>query len=83
MLRSCRKKKFSTPDTSTTSTRARRRPASLPNHAKPAVFDPFVDKLLNIHRIECAKVANNATTNFLSSFGPSLKQGLFNRFGHT
>jgi hypothetical protein len=46
----------------------------------PPVFAPFVDKLLNIHRIECAEVPRNATTNFLSSFDPLQKQGLFDRF---
>jgi hypothetical protein len=50
---------------------------------KTPISAPFVDKLLNIHRIECAELPNNATANFLSSFGPVQKQGLFKRFRRT
>jgi hypothetical protein len=53
------------------------------NSLKRPVCYPFVDKLLNIHRIECAELPRNATANFFSSFGPPQKQGLFDRFRHT
>jgi hypothetical protein len=57
------------------------RPAS--GSPKQAVCDPFVDKLLNIHRIECAELLRNATAKFFSSFDPLQKQGLFDRFQRT
>ncbi len=41
--------------------------------------DRFVDKLLNIHRIECAELPSWSTANFLSSFDPVQTQGLFDR----
>jgi hypothetical protein len=41
--------------------------------------DQFVDKLLNIHRIECAELPSSSTADFLSSFDPVQTQGLFNR----
>jgi hypothetical protein len=50
---------------------------------KTPISTPFVDKLLNIHRIECAELPNKATANFLSSFCPVQKQGLFKRFQRT
>jgi hypothetical protein len=72
----------------TTSTR--RRPGWLPRPAKtastaqePFNADRFVDNLLNIHRIECAKPPCGAPTNFLSSFDPIQKQGLCNGFRPT
>jgi hypothetical protein len=43
------------------------------------VDDRFVDKLLNIHRIECAELPTWPATDFLSSFDPVQTQGLFNR----
>jgi hypothetical protein len=43
----------------------------------------FVDKLLNIHRIECAELPRCSTTDFLSSFGPGYAQGLFNGLKRT
>jgi hypothetical protein len=36
-----------------------------------------VDKPMNIHRIECAKPRDLATSVFLSSFGPRQTQALF------
>jgi len=81
---SCATKKKSTDsghvhdlDTRSTSTR----PAS--DSLKRPVCHPFVDKLLNIHRIECAELPRNATANFFSSFGPSQNQGLSDRFQDT
>jgi hypothetical protein len=71
-------------DTDTTSTWLPVSPEkrSLPaqNQSFPA---RFVDKLLNIHRIECAKLAPGATADFLSSFDPIQKQGLFSGLRHT
>ncbi|MFL6633261.1 MAG: hypothetical protein ACJ8HJ_13210 [Massilia sp.] len=64
-------------DTCSTSTRL----AS--NRLQSRFFRPVVDKLLNIHRIECAKLPRDATADFLSSFGPVQKQGLCKRFERT
>ncbi|WP_371763043.1 hypothetical protein, partial [Massilia sp.] len=50
---------------------------------KLPVPGPFVDKLLNIHRIECAELPRKSISNFFSSFGPRQKQGLFDRFRRT
>jgi hypothetical protein len=36
-----------------------------------------VDKLMNIHRIECAEPPLCSPVDFLSSFDPSQAQGLF------
>jgi hypothetical protein len=67
-------KNFSTSATS----RLRRLPAAstMPVHHPD---DRFVDKLLNIHRIECAELPSWSTADFLSSFDPVQTQGLFNR----
>jgi hypothetical protein len=67
-------KKFSTSATS----RLRRLPGT---STMPAdhLDDRFVDKLLNIHRIECAELPSRSTSDFLSSFDPIQTQGLFNR----
>jgi hypothetical protein len=43
----------------------------------------FVDKLLNIHRIECAELRRCSPTDFLSSFGPGSAQGLFSGLKRT
>jgi hypothetical protein len=39
----------------------------------------FVDKLLDIHRIECAELPCSTRTIFLSSFDPVQTQGLSDR----
>jgi hypothetical protein len=77
------KKKFPDSGHDTTSMLARRRSCRPSSTVKPAAGDPFVDKLLNIHRIECAELPLTATPIFLSSFDPVQKQGLSDRFRHT
>jgi len=42
-----------------------------------------VDKLLNIHRIECAELVPEAVADFLSSFDPIQNQGLFDGLRRT
>jgi hypothetical protein len=77
------KKNRPTPDAFMTTTPARRRPGQLPAAPKLPVSGPFVDKLLNIHRIECVELPRKSISNFFSSFGPRQKQGLFDRFRRT
>jgi len=50
---------------------------------KPPDSARFVDKLLNIHRSECAELTPDTAADFLSSFDPIQNQGLFNGLRRT
>jgi hypothetical protein len=78
---SCKRFEKKRPTPAKFATRHRRDvdPALPPSAEKSLDRHGFVDKLLDIHRIECAKLPCSTTANYLSSFDPVQTQGLFNR----